>query len=96
MENHPKTINYEDVFTSIFVIMFGAFAAGQASAFGPDVIRARTSAMKIFKITDVPSEIDVLNDVEDFTPIDEAKFRGKIEFREVWFRYPTRPTEWVF
>ena len=23
-------------------------------------------------------------------------FRGKIEFKKVWFRYPTRPEKWVF
>ena len=28
--------------------------------------------------------------------IDAQKFRGEIEFRDVWFRYPTRKNEWVF
>lgn len=25
-----------------------------------------------------------------------STFKGKIEFKNIWFRYPTRKTEWVF
>lgn len=28
--------------------------------------------------------------------VDPSKFRGEIEFRDVWFRYPSRKNEWVF
>ncbi len=27
--------------------------------------------------------------------VDAQKFKGKIEFHNVWFRYPTRKTDWV-
>lgn len=27
--------------------------------------------------------------------VDPDKFEGRIEFRNVWFRYPTRRDEWV-
>lgn len=27
---------------------------------------------------------------------DAKTFKGKIEFRDVWFRYPTRPGQWIF
>lgn len=27
--------------------------------------------------------------------IDEGKFVGEIEFRNVWFRYPTRKNDWI-
>jgi hypothetical protein len=43
-------------------MMFGAFATGQASAFGPDVNKAKTAAEKIFKITETSSEIDTLEE----------------------------------
>jgi len=42
--------------------MFGAFATGQASSFGPDVNKAKTAAEKIFKITETSSEIDTLEE----------------------------------
>lgn len=85
--------------------MFGAFACGNATAFGPDVSKAYAAAVKIFKITNTPSEIDVLAD--EIMPkaenkegtniqIDKSTFRGEIEFRDVWFRYPTRRNQWVF
>jgi ATP-binding cassette subfamily B (MDR/TAP) protein 1 len=25
-----------------------------------------------------------------------ASFKGEVEFRDVWFRYPTRKEQWVF
>lgn len=28
--------------------------------------------------------------------IDSSTFQGTIEFKDVWFRYPTRKNEWVF
>lgn len=29
-------------------------------------------------------------------PIDKQEFKGRIEFKDVWFRYPTRMNEWIF
>jgi ABC-type multidrug transport system fused ATPase/permease subunit len=83
-------------------MMFGAFATGQATAFGPDANKATLAAEKIFKITETPSEIDTLEEQSkmnsESSEQDEKKnisiipqeFRGEIEFRDVWFRYPTR------
>lgn len=57
--HHPK-LQGEKLWLSLFSMMFGAFATGQASAFGPDANKAKTAAEKIFKITEAPSEIDAL------------------------------------
>ena len=46
------------MFIAIFAIIWGAFGAGQASSYGPDVEKGKTAANKIFKITEIPSEID--------------------------------------
>jgi ATP-binding cassette subfamily B (MDR/TAP) protein 1 len=27
---------------------------------------------------------------------DAKTFRGEIEFKKVWFRYPTKPNQWIF
>lgn len=45
----------EMVFIAIFAIVFAAFGAGQASAYGPDASKAKRSAIKIFKVVDTPS-----------------------------------------
>ena len=45
----------------------------------------------MFTITEAPSKIDALAPEEEKkTRIVAGKFKGKIEFRDVWFRYPTR------
>ena len=85
-------INPGNVFAALFAIMFGASHMGSASAMGPDAGKASAAATRIFKISDYPSQIDAMD-------IDKNKYIvrknpenciGKIEFKNVWFRYPTR------
>ena len=54
----------EEMYIALFSLMFGAFTAGQASQFGPDIAKAKLAAYKIFKMMLVPSEIDPLADSE--------------------------------
>ena len=76
--------------------MFGAMAAGQAQQFGPDIGKAKTSAAKIFGITDIPSQINAMQqEGENKKVADPKSFRGEIQFQDVWFRYPTRRNDWV-
>ncbi len=44
-----------DVFIAVFAMLFGAMLAGQANSSGPDIGKAITAAIKIFKIIDTPS-----------------------------------------
>jgi len=76
-------------------MLFGAFGAGQANAFGPDIGKAITAAIKIFKVIDTPTDINPVKIPEDAIDIPED-FKGEIVFRDVWFRYPLRPKHWVF
>ena len=64
---------------------------------GPDIAKANIAATKIFKIIEQPSEIDALSLNKDSTKkrITVADIKGKIEFRNVWFRYPTRKDDFV-
>lgn len=50
----------EDVFISLFAIMFGASAAGSASSYGPEMGKATSAAEKIFKILEFPSLINAV------------------------------------
>jgi ATP-binding cassette subfamily B (MDR/TAP) protein 1 len=91
------SIKPENVFIALFAIMFGASHAGTATAFGPDMGKAQAAAERIFKIKEAPSQINAIEIDKDSSKIrlnlDEIK--GKIEFREVWFRYPTRKEDFV-
>lgn len=55
--------------------------------------KAESAAASIFKIIEYPSEINALAIDKDTTAkriLDTNEIKGKIEFRNVWFRYPTR------
>jgi len=44
-----------------------------------------------------PSKVDVhASDISAKKTINANFFKGKIEFRDVWFRYPARLNQWVF
>jgi ATP-binding cassette subfamily B (MDR/TAP) protein 1 len=44
-----------------------------------------------------PSKIDVLGeDQKDKLTLKQSGAKGEIEFKDVWFRYPTRKEQWVF
>lgn len=96
-ETGEATINAEDVLISLFAIMFGANSAGNAASFGPDMEKANAAAKKIFKIIEEPSLIDAVKMDEDSTKkrLNSADVRGEIEFKDVWFRYPTRKEDFV-
>lgn len=76
--------------------MFGAFGAGQASAYGPDASKGKRAAIKIFRVTETPSEINAMDPAPEGTHEMPADFKGEIKFENVWFRYPTRPNQWIF
>ena len=89
-------VDLEGIFVSMICIMWAAVQMGQAAAFGPDMGKAEGAATRIYKICDYPSSIDALADEQkEKRMIDPSTFRGKIEFKDVWFRYPTRKEDFV-
>lgn len=96
-ETGLPTKNPEDVFLALFAMMFGASHAGTAQAFGPDAGKALAAATRIFKIIEFPSRINAvkMNTDETKIRINKDKVKGNVEFRNVWFRYPTRKQDFV-
>ena len=85
------------MFIAMFCFVFGAFTAAQSMSMGPDLNKATKAAQKIFLVMRRPSMVDPLSDeTKAATPVPAEGFRGEIEFRDVWFRYPTRLQQWVF
>jgi len=58
--------------------------------------KAKKAGLTIFGFIDVPSKINAVDIEPSAKEIDLKTFRGEIEFKDVWFRYPTRKNEWVF
>ena len=85
----------DDAMAALFAIMFSAFQAGNAAAFGPDMGKAKVAAERVFRIIDYPSRIDARATEEKGIKINPLQFLGKIEFKDVWFRYPRRTEDFV-
>jgi ATP-binding cassette subfamily B (MDR/TAP) protein 1 len=91
------TISPDDLFIALFAIMFGASHAGTTAALGPDQGKAEAAADRIFNIKEYPSRINAIEINKDETKkrLDLSKVEGCVEFKNVWFRYPTRPEDFV-
>ena len=59
--------------------------------------KALAAAKRVFAIVETESEINAMEMDKDKTKIrlDLQSVKGTIEFRNVWFRYPTRKTDFV-
>jgi len=60
--------------------------------------KANAAVASIFKIIEHPSEINAIAIDEDSSAkkiLNTDEIKGKIEFRDVWFRYPTRKQDFV-
>lgn len=90
-------VSPKDVFIALFAIFFGASQAGTAMAMGPDIAKAQSAATKIFNIIEQPSDINAVEMDQDkaLKRLDPNTVQGKIEFKGVWFRYPTRKDDFV-
>lgn len=54
--------------------------------------------MKVFSYIDTRTKINAVDIPETAKHIEDgdSTFKGEIELRNVWFRYPSRKNEWVF
>ncbi|KAI5302856.1 GTPase-activating protein [Ascosphaera pollenicola] len=72
-------------------VIFGAQSAGTIFAFAPDMGKAKAAAAVFKELFDKKPKIDTWSDEGE--KIDSME--GIIEFRDVHFRYPTRPEQRV-
>jgi len=83
------TLKFGNMMKAMFSILFAAFGLGQSQQYVGDYSKAKIAIDSIFQILDSPSEIDPLRE-ENRLKIKADTIKGKIEFRNVWFSYPTR------
>ena len=88
--NRKEGVKHENILIAIFSILLAAQHCATAKQLGPNVEKSRQAAKKVFEILDYPREADMLDKKkgEQLARVGEGKFKGKIEFKNVWFRYP--------
>lgn len=62
---------------------------------GPDIGKAMVAAKNVFRVIEYPSKINALEQNQKPEYIKADNIDGVIEFREVWFRYPSRKEDFV-
>ncbi|KAI9721332.1 MAG: GTPase-activating protein [Chrysothrix sp. TS-e1954] len=79
--------NLQQFFICFTAVIFGAQSAGTVFSFAPDMSKARHSAAEMKKLFDRVPAIDSWSDKGE----DVAAVEGALEFKDVHFRYETRP-----
>ena len=72
------------VFAGCYVVFVGSIGTGVALSQLPSITKAREAAKLIFGIIEEPSKIDPKQ------PGTESITHGRVEFKNLWFRYPSR------
>ncbi|VDM47295.1 unnamed protein product [Toxocara canis] len=75
------------VFATFWAVMGGTIAIGQAAPQIGAIMGAKNAATDLFRVIDRKPEID--SQSSDGAKLDNPK--GEIEFKNIHFRYPTRP-----
>ena len=70
-------------FAAVYALLFGAMAVGQSQQYAPDMGKASSALVSIYEITD---EMPSISSTDKKNP----EIKGRIEFQNVTFRYPTR------
>ncbi|KAL7798444.1 P-loop containing nucleoside triphosphate hydrolase protein [Trichoderma ceciliae] len=78
-------------FVCFLGIIYSAQAAGSIFSLAPDMGKAHTSALALKKLFDRMPKIDAWS--QDGQRLSEGDIQGTVEFRDVHFRYPTRPDQ---
>ncbi|OQD80248.1 hypothetical protein PENANT_c037G08426 [Penicillium antarcticum] len=78
-------------FLCFSTVIFGAQSAGTIFSFAPDIAKARHAAASVKALFDRTPEIDSWS--HDGEKVESIE--GHVEFRNVHFRYPTRPNQLV-
>ena len=82
-------LSVQDFFICFAVVIFGAQSAGGIFSYAPDMGKSKQAADTLNTLFERVPEIDSWSDKGE--KVDNVK--GEIEFKDVHFRYPTRPTQ---
>ncbi|BFZ54826.1 hypothetical protein PYCC9005_001863 [Savitreella phatthalungensis] len=80
-------LDIEKFFVTFIAITFGGQSAGSFFSFAADMSKAHESGQEILQLLERNPEIDVWSEQGERGGVQD----GRIEFKDVHFRYPTRP-----
>ncbi|CAF0803419.1 unnamed protein product [Adineta steineri] len=83
-------LQFDQVYRVYAVMVFSMLAVSRSVNMVPDYSKAKQAALRIIKLHNRQSQIDPNN--KSGIILAEEDFVGNIEFHDVCFRYPTRPT----
>lgn len=85
----------QDIMQATFGILFASMSIGQTVLYSTDAARAQLAAERVFALIDRPSAIDT-RDTGGRRYNDAKKTAVDVNFTNVQFRYPSRPTVPVY
>jgi ABC-type multidrug transport system fused ATPase/permease subunit len=88
------TLDFTNMTRAIMCILFSAFGVGLAQQNMGDYVKAKNSFESIFATLDSQTTIDT-SDEPNIAKFPAYDINGKIEFKDVYFYYPTRPGQLV-
>jgi ATP-binding cassette subfamily B (MDR/TAP) protein 1 len=71
----------------MMAVVFGAQGAGQFFSFAPDITKATSATLHVTRLLEHTPDIDVWS--KQGQPVEHLE-EGRIEFKNVYFTYPTR------
>ncbi|CAM8944333.1 unnamed protein product [Rhodiola kirilowii] len=89
-----KEISPEELFQAFFVLLFTAYIIADAGSMTSDISKGSSAVSSVFAILDRSSEIDP-NTLWNLDS-KKSRIRGRIELKNVYFSYPTRPNQMIF
>lgn len=98
LDKEDSTLEIIDVLKSVFSLFFAAYGVGNITQYLGDMDEAYKSILNIYELLSTDSEINP-NDNDNKISIKKEKhssFNSKIEFKNVCFKYPSRPDTVIF
>ncbi|KAI9478105.1 MAG: P-loop containing nucleoside triphosphate hydrolase protein [Benjaminiella poitrasii] len=86
-------IDFQQMFTTMTVVMTTAESAGRSSVFASTLAKAKYAAISSFDVIERQPEIDP--ELEGIEPA-VGSISGEIDFKNITFAYPARPDNTIF
>ncbi|KAA8537503.1 hypothetical protein F0562_027111 [Nyssa sinensis] len=87
-----KDSNFGDIIKSFMVLIITALSVAETLALAPDIVKGSQALVSVFDILQRKTAINPDNPVSTVV----TDINGDIEFRNVTFKYPTRPDITIF
>nr|GMC74594.1 putative multidrug resistance protein [Ipomoea batatas] len=87
-------ISPEKLFRAFLALLFTAYTIAEAGSMTKDISRGSDAVRSVFAILDRESEIKPDSSVA--VDAKKAEIMGRVEFKKVFFAYPTRPDQLIF